>query len=63
MSNTYSHQYCVAFTVNSSTHPEGDDVTADQMRVALEQRIADIDSEGDLEWGEAAQLLDTVEEQ
>lgn len=56
----YSHVFSIAFTVNSD-HPL-DAVTADEMRAALERRIADIDSEGDLAWPEAALHEDTVEE-
>ena len=43
----YNHAYTVAFSLESD-HPEGEDVTADMIRVALLRRIADLDEHGEL---------------
>jgi len=51
---TYNHAYTIAFELSGSTDPDGDDVTAEQLREALIRRIEKLDSTGDLEWLEAA---------
>jgi len=51
---TYNHAYTIAFELSGSTDPDGDDVTAEQLREALMRRIENLDSAGDLEWLEAA---------
>ena len=50
---TYNHMFTLAFCVSGSTDPEGEDVTAAQFRKALEDRINDLNSQGDLLWKEA----------
>mgnify|MGYP007135081995 CR=1 FL=1 len=50
---TYNHAYTIAFEVAGSKDPDGEDVTADVLKVALLKRIEDMDSSGDLEWLEA----------
>lgn len=55
----YNHMYTVAFTVISS-HPEGLDVTPEDFRRALTQRMNDLDLSG--EWDEAVGAPDDTYE-
>lgn len=58
----YNHAYTIAFEVISD-HPKGDDVTPEQLKAALTQRIENLDSAGDLEWLDATGApYDTYEE-
>lgn len=43
---TYNHAFDIAFCVRGSTDPEGNDVTAEMMREALELRIKELMSDG-----------------
>ena len=55
----FNHAFTIAFEVVSND-PEGEDVTADMLRAALEQRIRSL---GNLEWLEACgSPYDTHEE-
>lgn len=51
---TYNHAFTIAFELSGSTDPDGDDVTAEDLRSALLKRIEDLDSAGDFDWLEAA---------
>ncbi len=48
----YNHMYTVAFSLVSQ-QKNGEDVTADMLRKALQNRIEDLDFSGDLAWLEA----------
>jgi hypothetical protein len=50
---TYNHTFTLAFSVSGCTDPEGEGITAEEYRSALEKRMDDLDSEGDLVWEEA----------
>ena len=55
----FNHAYSIAFEVLSS-HPEGEDVTADMLRAALLRRVANLNAN---EWLEACGTpYDTHEE-
>lgn len=61
MSKTYDHAFTIAFSVQGSTHPEGEDLTRDQYRAALMKRINELYRED--AFGEAVGLpFDTFEE-
>ena len=57
----YNHAFTVAFTIESD-HPEGDDITGEQFTKAVQRRVDELNSQGDLEWLEAVGLpYDTYE--
>jgi hypothetical protein len=57
----FNHAFTLAFSVVSQD-PKGEDVTAEMLRAALQKRIEDLDSEGDLAWYEASDApFDTYE--
>lgn len=61
---TYNHAFSLGFSVSGSTDPEGEKITSAEFRAAIEARMDDLDSSGDLEWVEAiGQPNDTHEEQ
>lgn len=39
---TYSHAYSFSFAVPGSTHPNGEDLTAGQLRAAMVKRLSDM---------------------
>jgi hypothetical protein len=39
---TYNHAYSIAFSVSNSTHPEGEDLTQEQLVSAILKRVADL---------------------
>jgi hypothetical protein len=58
---TYNHAFTIAFSVGGSTHPEGEDVTQEQLAIAILKRIADLVNNNELV--EAVGLpFDTYEE-
>ncbi len=59
----YNHVYTVTFSLVSQQE-DGEDVTADMIRKALQNRIEDLDFSGDLAWLEAVNgPEDTYEEE
>jgi len=59
----YNHMFGLGFSVESN-HPDGDDITGEQFTAAVQKRVDDINSSGDLEWFEACGLPeDTFENQ
>lgn len=50
---TYNHMLALAFTVSGSTSSDGEDITSDQIKEAIQRRMNDLDSEGELVWKEA----------
>lgn len=43
---TYDHAYTLAFSIGGSTHPQGDDLTEQQLAAAILRRVADLLSNG-----------------
>jgi len=59
----YNHMFSINFTVKGSTDYYGGDITPEQFRAAINKRMDDLDSEGELAWDEGIGLpLDTYEE-
>jgi hypothetical protein len=59
----YNHAFALAFSINSD-HPDGDDITGEEFTAAVQRRVDDINSSGDLEWSEAVGIpYDTYENQ
>jgi len=59
---TYNHAYTLGFSLGGSTDPDGEDVTPDQLKAALERRMAEL-AEHDA-WKESIGCpFDTYEEQ
>lgn len=57
----YNHAYTLAFSVSNSTHPEGEDLTQEQLAIAILKRVTDLI--GNNEMVEAVGLpFDTYEE-
>ena len=57
----FNHAFMIGFSLVSQD-PKGEDVTAEMFRAALQKRIEDLDSEGDLAWYEASDApFDTYE--
>jgi hypothetical protein len=58
---TYNHAYSIAFSVSNSTHPEGEDLTQEQLVSAILKRVADLIDNNEMR--EAVGLpFDTYEE-
>ena len=52
MKGRYNHAVTLTFEVISDC-PNGDDITGEMLQQALQRRIENLDSEGDLYWEEA----------
>lgn len=39
---TYNHAFTIAFEVSGSSHPDGEDVTPEQMAAALRKRVDEL---------------------
>lgn len=59
---TYNHAFTIAFTVAGSKSEDGEDVTAEQMAAALQQRIKDLMANNEMLEAVGAPF-DTYEEQ
>lgn len=57
MKKRYEHYFALPFTIQSE-HPEGDDLTSDDFKKAIEARIADLDSSGEIAWQECMGMPD-----
>lgn len=56
----YNHMGIIAFTIESNDG-DGSDITPDQYKAAIMKRVADLMA-NPLEWPEAVDLLDTIEQ-
>lgn len=57
----YNHAFTIAFSLESD-HPTGDDVTGEMLAKALQKKIEELDSDGDIAWMEACDApFDTYE--
>ena len=50
---TYNHAFAIAFSIGGSTTEDGSEITVEQFRKAIEDRMDNLDEVGDLEWQEA----------
>ncbi len=58
----FNHAFDIAFEVISEKE-NGSDVTGEMLREGLERRMAELDSSGDIAWGQAVDRFDTFEEE
>jgi hypothetical protein len=61
--HTYDCLFSIGFSIQGCPLPNGDRLEASDFRAAIERRMADLDTAGNLEWAEAVQCLESVEEQ
>lgn len=61
--NTYDCLFSIGFSIQGCPQPHGAGLEYSDFRAAIERRMADLDTAGNLEWLEAVQCLESVEEQ